>query len=58
MKRASTNPKLHFYPVKRAGNVTVLGPVTEIIAGKIMRDTGPETNIAFTEDELNRVFEK
>jgi dienelactone hydrolase len=58
MKHASTNPKIHFYPVKRAGHVTVLGPVAEIIASKIARDDGPETNLAFTEDELNGAFAK
>jgi hypothetical protein len=58
MKQASTNPKVHFYPVKGAGHVTVLGPVAKIIAGKISRDDGTETNITFTEDELNRAFAK
>jgi hypothetical protein len=58
MKRASTNPRLHFYPVKGAGHVTVLGPVAQIIANKIARDDGPETNITFTEDELNKAFAK
>jgi hypothetical protein len=58
MKQASTNPKLHFYPVKGAGHVTVLGPVAEIIAGKIARDNGPDMSIAFTEDELNRPFSR
>jgi hypothetical protein len=56
MKQASTNPKLSFYPVERAGHVTILGPAAEIIAGKIARDDGAATNITFTEDELNRAF--
>jgi alpha/beta superfamily hydrolase len=56
MKRASTIAKLHFYLVQRAGHVTILGPVAEIIAGKIAREDGPATNLAFTEDELNRAF--
>jgi len=58
MKRSSTKSKLHFFPVKVAGHVTVLGPVAEIIAGKVARDDGPTTNIAFTEDELNGAFAK
>jgi dienelactone hydrolase len=58
MRRASTNPKVQFYPVQGAGHVTVLGPVARIIASKIARDDGPEVNIAFTEDELNRAFIK
>jgi hypothetical protein len=58
MKKASNNPRLHFYPVKGAGHITVLGPVAEMIAGKIARDDGQETNITFTEEELNRAFAK
>jgi hypothetical protein len=58
MKRAASNPRLHFYPVRGAGHVTVLGPVAEIIAAKVGSDDGPETNIAFTEEELNRAFVK
>jgi len=57
MKRASTNPNLHFYPVKGAGHVTVLGPVAQIVASKIASDNGPATDITFAEDELNRAFE-
>jgi hypothetical protein len=58
MKRSTGNPKLHFYLVKGAGHITVLGPVAEIIAAKIADDQGPETSIHFTEDELNRPFAK
>ncbi len=58
LKRVSANPKIHFYPVEGAGHVTVLGPVARLIAGKIMRDDGRETNIAFTVDELNSAFVK
>jgi alpha/beta superfamily hydrolase len=58
MKQASANPKIHYYAVKGAGHVTVLGPVAEIIARKIAHDDGSVTNITFTEDELNRAFAK
>jgi len=58
MKRASTNPQAHFYPVQKANHVTVVGPVAQIIAGKIARDEGAETNITFTEEELNSAFAK
>ena len=57
-EEAAGNPKMFFYPVKGATHVTVLGPVAQIIASRIARDDGPETNIAFTEDELNRAFSK
>jgi acetyl esterase/lipase len=56
MERASTNPKIRFYPVKGATHVSVLAPTARLIAGKILRDDGPATTIAFTEEELNRPF--
>jgi len=58
MERASINPKIRFHPVKGADHVTVLAPTTRLIAGKILRDDGQTTNIAFTEEELNRPFAK
>jgi acetyl esterase/lipase len=56
MERTSTNPKIRFYPVKGADHVRILAPTSRLIAGKILRDDGPVTNIAFTEEELNRPF--
>lgn len=56
MKAASSNPKLHFFPVKNAGHVTVVGPVAHIIADKIETDTASAVNIAFTDDELKKAF--
>jgi dipeptidyl aminopeptidase/acylaminoacyl peptidase len=56
MERASTNPRVRFHPVKGADHVSVLAPTARLIAGKILRDDGPATNIAFTEEELNRLF--
>lgn len=56
LARASTNPKVHVHPVRGANHFSILAPVTELIAQKILRDEGPETNIAFTEEELNSLF--
>src|SRR5262249_23403878 len=58
MERTSTNPKMRFHPVKRADHVSVLAPTARLIAGKILRDDGPATSIAFTEEELTRPFVK
>ncbi len=54
MSRASTNPLVHFHPVKGTNHFSVLDPVTRTIAAKILADRGPTTNIAFTDAELNR----
>jgi acetyl esterase/lipase len=56
MARASTNAKAHFRPVKGATHFSILAPTTALIAGKILHDDGPECNIAFTDDELNKPF--
>jgi hypothetical protein len=54
MERASTNPKVRFHPVKGANHFNILAPTTRVIAAKILRDDGPATNLAFTEEELHQ----
>lgn len=56
MQRASRNPKAHFFAVRNASHFSVLAPVNRLVAQKIAADTGAETNIAFTEAELNALF--
>jgi hypothetical protein len=56
MARKSSNPKAHFYPVKGANHFNILAPTNRLIAQKILRDDGPETNLSFNEAELNKPF--
>jgi acetyl esterase/lipase len=58
MARASTNPLAHFHPVRGATHFSILAPATRLIAGKILRDEGPATNITFSEEELNNLMMK
>jgi alpha/beta superfamily hydrolase len=58
MRRASTNQKLIFHAVNGADHFSVLAPANQLIAQRILRDTGPVTNMAFTTAELNRLFAK
>lgn len=58
MKQASTNNQLHFFPVKGANHVTVVGPVSKLLADKISRDDGEKTNLSITEEELVKAFSK
>jgi dipeptidyl aminopeptidase/acylaminoacyl peptidase len=58
MERASSNSKIRFHPIKGADHVSVLAPTARLTAGKILDDVGPEVNIVFTEEELNRPFAK
>ncbi len=56
MARASTNPKAHFLSVRGAIHFSLLAPTNRLIAEKILRDDGAETNLAFTEEEVSRPF--
>jgi acetyl esterase/lipase len=56
MARASTNPMVHFLPVKGASHFSILAPTNALIARKILSDKGSTTNIALTEEELNQLF--
>ena len=56
MARASTNPRVKFFAVEGASHFSVLAPVNRLIARKIGADTGAESNLSFTEAELNALF--
>jgi dienelactone hydrolase len=56
MAKATTNPMVHFLPVKGATHFSILAPTNALIARKILGDKGPKTSIAFTEQELNQLF--
>ena len=58
MARVSTNPKAHFIAIQGAGHFATLAPTNELIAAKILQDTGDACNISITEDEVNRNFAK
>jgi acetyl esterase/lipase len=56
MAARSTNPNLHFLPVRGASHFSILAPTTRLLAQKILSDSGPTTNLTVTEDEVNRLF--
>jgi acetyl esterase/lipase len=56
MARISTNAKVRFVEIKGADHFVVLAPINELIAGRILQDTGVECNIALTAAEVNRHF--
>jgi acetyl esterase/lipase len=56
MARASTNPQVHFLPVRGATHFSILAPTSRLIAAKILRDDGAATKLSFTEEEVNRLF--
>ena len=56
MQRDAKNPLIHFHAVTGADHFTVLAPTNQIIASKIIGDTGTSTNLEFTPNELNQPF--
>lgn len=58
MARATSNPNVHFLPVRGATHFSILAPTTRLIAARILRDTGPTCNLAFTEEELSQPFRR
>ena len=58
MSRASKNPKVRFIEVKGATHFDLLAPTNELIARKILRDKGPECDLAFSGEEVSAPFGK
>jgi dipeptidyl aminopeptidase/acylaminoacyl peptidase len=58
MARTSKNPKVHFLEVKGANHFDLLAPTNRLIAQKVLRDTAPECNLTFTEEEVSKPFGK
>jgi acetyl esterase/lipase len=56
MKAANKNPQVHFVEVNSADHFSGLGPVNELIAGKIYKDTGPACNITITSEEVSKLL--
>ena len=54
MARTANNPKITFLPVRRATHFSVLTPANKVIAQKILKDDGPQSNLTITEEELNK----
>lgn len=58
MARKSTNPKVHFIEIKGADHFTDLAPTNELIAKKILQDTGETNTFTISADEVNQNFAK
>ena len=56
MKAANKNPLVHFVEVSGASHFSVLGPVNELLAGKIYQDSGPACNISLTGEEASKLI--
>jgi dipeptidyl aminopeptidase/acylaminoacyl peptidase len=57
MERKCLNSHVHFLKVEDTDHFSVLAPANEVIASKILRDAGAESNIFVTESQIaNRLF--
>ena len=56
MAKTSTNPQAHFLEIAGADHFSTLAPTNELIAHKILADTGAATNIAITPEEVSKNF--
>jgi pimeloyl-ACP methyl ester carboxylesterase len=53
MMRLRHPDSVHFYPVSGVDHFAILHPLNRLIAQKILADSGPKTNISFSEQELS-----
>lgn len=54
MRDTSTNPHLHFIPVDGVDHFSVLAPLNRLIANTILDDTGPSSNLEFSDSAIRR----
>lgn len=56
MARRSKNPLVHCLAVKGADHFSILAPTNQLIARRVLSDSGPTTILSFTEAELAAPF--
>ena len=56
LAKASTNAQAHFIAIQGATHFATLAPTNELIAKKIVADTGAPGGLSLTEEEVNRLF--
>ncbi|MDB6129436.1 MAG: Peptidase [Verrucomicrobiales bacterium] len=58
MAKTSKNAQIHFIEVPGATHFTILAPLNELIARKILQDSANTNNISFTKEEVINTFSK
>jgi pimeloyl-ACP methyl ester carboxylesterase len=56
MAQVNTNPLAHFIEVKGASHFSILAPTNELIAQKILGDTGEASGLSLSSEEVNKHF--
>ena len=57
MEKSCTNPKVTFIEVLNGSHFTVLAPVNDLIAKKLINDTGAAGTLTLTSDEVNNTYD-
>lgn len=58
IQEKSSNEHISCYIMEGADHFSVLAPITELLAQKILNDTGEKTNISITQEELEKAMEQ
>lgn len=58
MAANSTNPNVRYLPVTGANHFNLLAPLNQLIAARLLKDSGPTCDLTFTAAELARPFKK
>lgn len=56
IQSSSTNDSIHCYLLEGSDHFAPLGPITPLLARKILADTGAECNITVTQEELEQAM--
>lgn len=56
MQNQTSNENISFHVVDNADHFSVLAPITEMLAQKILKDTGEKSNITLTDKELEEAM--
>ncbi len=56
LSNVRNNPFAHYYVVKGQNHFSILAPITELVAKKVVADVGPICDIAFTQEELDQAM--
>ena len=56
IQAASTNDAIHCYILDGADHFAPMGPITPLLAQKILADTGEQCNISLTQEELEQAM--
>lgn len=58
MERSSDNENIHCYIIEDADHFSILAPLTQVAAQKILEDTGDTVDISITQEELDAAMEQ